>query len=43
VLSLKDGEDQSRQVQVYHVEGSASNCLLWATGRGNLMRNGFVP
>lgn len=43
VVSLKDGEDQVRQLQVYTVPGSSENCLLWPTGRGNLMRNGFVP
>jgi hypothetical protein len=24
------------------VPGSADNCLLWPTGRGNLLRNGWV-
>ena len=43
VVSLKDGEDRERQVLVYSVESSADNCMLWATGRGNLRRNGFVP
>lgn len=43
VVNLKDGEDQVRMVEVYTVPGSADNCLLWPTGRGNLMRNGFVP
>lgn len=43
IVSLKDGEDKQRQVQVYRVDGSAPNCMLWPTGRGNLMRNGFVP
>jgi FG-GAP-like repeat len=43
VVSLKDGEDQERQVLVYTVPGSSDNCLLWPTARGNLMRNGFVP
>lgn len=43
VVNLKDGEDQERQVLVYTVPGSSDNCLLWPTGRGNLMRNGFVP
>ena len=42
-LNLKDGEDQQRMVLVYTVPGSADNCLLWPTGRGNLLRNGFVP
>ncbi len=43
VVNLKDGEDQQRMVLVYTVPGSSDNCLLWPTGRGNLMRNGFVP
>jgi hypothetical protein len=29
-------------VLVYGVPGSADNCLLWPTGRGNLLRTGFV-
>jgi len=43
IVSLKDGEDKQRQVQVYHVDGSSPNCMLWPTGRANLLRNGFVP
>ncbi len=43
VVNLKDGEDQQRMVLVYTVPGSADNCLIWPTGRGNLLRNGFVP
>jgi hypothetical protein len=46
VVSLKDGIDHVRQVQVYTVPGSAENCLPWPTGRGNYRRNGysrFVP
>jgi hypothetical protein len=43
VVSLKDAEDGNPGVLVYRVPGSAENCLLWATGRGNLLRNGFVP
>jgi hypothetical protein len=43
VVSLKDGEDRARQVLVFNVPGSADNCLLWPTGRGNLLRNGYVP
>ncbi|HEY3494148.1 MAG TPA: VCBS repeat-containing protein, partial [Polyangiaceae bacterium] len=42
VVSLKDGVDRERQVLVYGVPGSADNCLLWPTGRGNLLRTGFV-
>jgi hypothetical protein len=43
VLSLKDGEDKLRQVVAYTVAGSSANCQLWPTGRGNLLRNGYVP
>jgi hypothetical protein len=43
VVSLKDGEDRVRQVQVYEVPGSSANCLLWPTGRGNYRRDGYVP
>ena len=43
IVSLKDGEDGTRQVLVYRVPGSSDNCLLWPTGRGNLLRNGYVP
>jgi hypothetical protein len=43
VVSLKDGEDQERQVLVYSVPGSSDNCMLWPTARGNHLRNGFVP
>jgi len=30
-------------IDVFTVPGSAGNCLLWPTGRGNLMRNGMGP
>jgi hypothetical protein len=40
VVSLKDGVDRERQVLVYSVPGSRENCLLWPTGRGNLLRTG---
>ncbi len=43
LVSLKDGEDKTRQVMVYTVPGSTDNCMLWPTGRGNLFRNGYVP
>lgn len=42
-VSLKDGEDGVRQVEVYEVPGSSANCLLWPTGRGNLRRDGYLP
>ncbi|MCD4793823.1 MAG: VCBS repeat-containing protein [Bacteroidales bacterium] len=43
IVSLKDGEDQVRMIQVYTVAGSNINCLLWPTGRGNYLRNGYIP
>ncbi len=43
VVSLKDGEDRVRQVEIYEVPGSTTKCLLWPTGRGNYRRDGFVP
>lgn len=42
VVSLKDAEDMVESVLVYTVPGSADNCLLWPTGRGSLLRNGWV-
>jgi hypothetical protein len=43
VVSLKDGEDRMRNALIYTVPGSHAGCLLWPTGRANLLRNGFVP
>jgi outer membrane protein assembly factor BamB len=43
VVSLKDGEDMGESVRVYSVPGSEPNCMPWPTGRGNLLRNGWVP
>ncbi len=43
VVSLKDGGDGEAQVLVYTVPDSSDNCLLWPTGRGNDLRNGYVP
>ena len=43
IVSLKDGEDRVRQLQVYTVPGSGGDCLLWPTGRGSYLRDGFVP
>jgi hypothetical protein len=42
VVSLKDAVDKERQVLVYTVPGSATNCLPWPTGRANLRRSGAV-
>lgn len=43
VVSLKDGGDGEAQVLVYRVPGSSDNCLLWPTGRGNYLRDGYIP
>jgi len=43
VVSLKDGEDRVQQVLVFTVPGSSDNCLLWPTGRGSYLRDGFAP
>lgn len=43
VVSLKDAEDKVESVRVYTVPGSSASCLLWPTGRANLLRNGLVP
>ncbi|MCA9621373.1 MAG: VCBS repeat-containing protein, partial [Myxococcales bacterium] len=43
IVSLKDSDNGAPQVQVYTVPGSSDNCLLWPTGRGNYLRNGFLP
>jgi hypothetical protein len=42
VVSLKDGVDKERQVLVYSVATSGTQCLPWPTGRGNLRRSGTV-
>jgi hypothetical protein len=42
-VALKDGGDGEAQVHVYRVPGSSDNCLLWPTGRANLLRNGWIP
>lgn len=44
IVALKGGDDGvTAQVLVYRVEGARDNCLLWATGRGNNLRNGYLP
>ncbi|MCP4181493.1 MAG: VCBS repeat-containing protein [bacterium] len=43
IVSLKDGEDNVRMLQVYTIAGSSNNCMQWPTGRGNYLRNGYVP
>jgi hypothetical protein len=41
VVSLKDAEDMVESVLVYTVASSSVNNLIWPTGRGNLLRNGW--
>lgn len=44
VISLKDslgGGDGG--VQIWDLPGSSDNCVLWGTGRGNWLRQGYVP
>ncbi len=40
VVSLKDPRDDGAEALVFAVDGSASNCLPWPTGRANRLRNG---
>jgi hypothetical protein len=44
VISLKDslGAGQGG-VQIWELPGASDNCLLWPTGRGNPLRQGYVP
>lgn len=42
-LAMKAGSDDQAQVMLYSVAGSGEACMPWPTGRGNLLRNGFVP
>ena len=43
VLSLKDSLGGSEGgVQIWALPGSTDNCVLWATGRGNGLRQGYV-
>jgi hypothetical protein len=42
VVSLKD-ESNGAQLLVYRVPGASDNCVLWGTGRGNYLRNGYLP
>lgn len=44
VVSLKDslgGGDGG--VQIWALPGSSGNCVVWGTGRGNWLRQGYVP
>ncbi len=44
VVSLKDtvGGGQGG-VQIWDLPGSSTSCVLWGTGRGGLLRQGYVP
>lgn len=42
VVSLKDAQPENKDVRVFTVPGSKTNCVLWSTGRANLLRNGWV-
>lgn len=44
VISLKDsiGAGQGG-VQIWDLPGATDNCLLWPTGRGNTLRQGYAP
>jgi len=44
VISLKDslgGSDGG--IQIWSLPGSSTNCALWSTGRGNSLRQGYIP
>jgi hypothetical protein len=43
VISLKDSLSGKSGAQIWDVPGSSTNCLLWATGRGGPLRQGYVP
>lgn len=44
VISLKDSLGGSEGgVQIWSLPGSSDNCVLWGTGRGNWLRQGYVP
>lgn len=44
VVSLKDSLGGNEGgVQIWDLPGSQSNCVLWGTGRGNWLRQGYVP
>lgn len=41
-VALKSQADRAPLALVYEVQGSADNCMPWPTGRGNLLRDGYV-
>ncbi len=43
VISLKDSEGGAKGgVQIWDLPGSAANCVLWGTGRGGVLRQGWA-
>jgi FG-GAP-like repeat len=44
VISLKDTLGGGKGgVQIWDLPGSSTNCVLWGTGRGGPLRQGYVP
>ena len=44
ILSLKDSLGGGLGgVQIWDLPGASDNCLIWTTGRGDMLRRGFVP
>lgn len=44
VISLKDSLGGGEGgVQIWSLPGSSDNCVLWPTGRGNWLRQGYFP
>lgn len=43
VISLKDSMEGQSGVQIWDLPGSSGNCVLWGTGRGGPLRQGWVP
>lgn len=44
VISLKDSLGGGEGgVQIWDLPGARDNCVLWGTGRGNWLRQGYVP
>jgi hypothetical protein len=44
VVSLKDTLGAGKGgVQIWDLPGASDNCVLWGTGRGGVLRQGYVP
>jgi hypothetical protein len=43
VISLKDSPSGMSGVQIWDLPGASTNCVLWGTGRGSPLRQGYVP